>query len=55
MNRRNVKMLLTVLSIAAIFGALWWGGRTLTPFAWIRFVDALPIPGAWKMWLWGWR
>lgn len=55
MNRRNVKILLIVLFLAAILAVLCGGGRALDPFAWIKFVDALPIPGAWKMWLWGWR
>lgn len=56
MNRDKWRAIVNGLLI--LLGTLglvvFWAFNVFDWPAWIRFVNALPIPGKLKMWLWGW-
>lgn len=52
--RAIVDALLVFLSVGLLGLVMFWVYNVLDWPGWIRFVNALPLPGKFKMWLWGW-
>lgn len=52
--RAIVDALLVFLSVGLLGLVMFWVYNVLDWPGWIRFVNALPLPGKLKMWLWGW-
>lgn len=58
MNRDRLRALvdglLIILSLIMLLCVFCWAVSVFDWPGWIRFVNALPLPGKLKMWLWGW-
>lgn len=52
--RAIVNGLLILLSVGSLGLVVFWAFNVFDWPGWIRFVNALPLPGKLKMWLWGW-
>lgn len=58
MNRNRLRALvdgvLILVSLIMLLCVVCWSVSVFDWPGWIRFVNALPLPGKLKMWLWGW-